>query len=163
LDRADQRRLAGLPPARSSGGRVWSRFAKQVVDQYGGLCHLCDHGGARQADHLVPATERPGRTWKISEFRPAHGAPGNPCPACTELADGPVYCNQLRGMGSVDRARRIIAERTSGGKTPLNPKTPLDVKKPGAPAGDRDAGRVWLPLPAGYPPAVRTRPLRSMN
>jgi hypothetical protein len=41
MDKADKRRLAGLPAARSSGGRVWDRFAKAVVDHYGGLCHLC--------------------------------------------------------------------------------------------------------------------------
>lgn len=141
MDRADKRRLAGLPAARSSGGRVWTRFAKQVVDHYGGLCHLCDHGGAGQADHVIAVTERPDLAWKMSNCRPAHGAPGNPCPVCTELAGGrPVYCNQIRGGLSVDRARRLIAERTSGRKTPLNAKTP------GAPAGQgQDAGRVWLP------------------
>jgi hypothetical protein len=75
----------------------------------------------------------------MSNCRPAHGAPGNPCPVCTGTAGRPVYCNQLRGGLSIERARRIIAELAAGKKNPPR------AEKPGAPAGqDQDAGRVWL-------------------
>lgn len=129
---------ARLPERRNTAhpsGRQWDRFAKYVVDYYAGLCHICNHGGARQADHLTPETERPGMAWKIGDFRPAHGAPGNPCPICSASSDRPVYCNQLRSNGSVERARRIIAERT--GK-----KTPPEREKPGI-RPQPDPGRAW--------------------
>ena len=69
------------------------------------------HGGARQVDHVIPVTEQPGLAYAMSNCRPAHGAPGNPCRECSAAAGRSIHCNQLRGMGSVERARRIIAER----------------------------------------------------
>lgn len=128
MDPAERSRLAGQRRPRPVRGSRWASFARQVVDYYGGLCHLCDHGGARQADHLVPVTENPALAWVMSNCRPAHGAPGNPCPQCG------IYCNQVRGGLSVERARRIIAER-SGARTPPNAETP-GIRDP-------DAGRPW--------------------
>lgn len=145
MDQAESRRLARLPkrrrrPAASSRADA---FAKHVVDYYGGLCHICGCGGARQADHLIPVTERPDLAFKLSNARPAHGAPGNACPVCSPRAGKPVYCNQLRGNGSVERAQRIIAERIAG-------KSPPEARTPGARGGSRpepephpDAGRPW--------------------
>lgn len=89
--------------------RAWARA---VLRTYGEVCWLCGHGGARQADHVQAATERPELEYAVSNGRPAHGAPGNPCPVCSQAAGRGVYCNQLRGMGSVERARRLIRELT---------------------------------------------------
>jgi hypothetical protein len=97
---------------RTAGFR-WTAFARSVIDAYGGVCHICLllHGGARQIDHVQPVTERPDLAYVLSNCRPAHGAPGNPCPQCSAAAGRKIHCNQLRGMGSIERARRIIAER----------------------------------------------------
>jgi hypothetical protein len=114
-----------------SGTRT-DRFAKYVVDYYGGLCHLCEHGGAKQSDHLIPVTERPDLEFDLSNCRPAHGAPGNACPVCE------INCNQVRGGLSVERARRIIAERAG------NEKKPGARNRPGPePREIPDAGRPW--------------------
>jgi hypothetical protein len=103
-----------------------------VVAYYGGLCHLCGHGGARQADHVISVADRPDLAWDLANCRPAHGAPGNPCPVCSPKAGKPVHCNQLRGPMSVERAKRIIAELTGGGEYAPPPAAP-----------DPDAGREW--------------------
>lgn len=100
-------------------------FKRLVFATYGDVCWLCEHGGARQVDHLEPVTEHPELLWDIRNCRPAHGAPGNKCPVCRQ------NCNQLRGWGTPERARRIIAERT-----------PAAARKPEK-APVRDAGRDW--------------------
>jgi hypothetical protein len=99
-----------------------------VVQYYGGLCHICRHGGARQADHLIPLAERPDLAWELSNCRPAHGMPGNRCPVCG------MACNQIRGGLSVERARRIIAERTAQRQR---------TRPQGRPKPDPAAGRPW--------------------
>jgi hypothetical protein len=115
-------------------GRRWETFAAYVVSYYGGLCHLCDHGGARQADHLESVADRPDLAFSLPNCRPAHGAPGNPCRECTLLAGKPVYCNQLRGPMSVERGRRLIAEMTGGGQA---------ARQPERHGPDPAAGREW--------------------
>ena len=140
----DRARLPDRRNAKHASGRQWTRFARYVVDYYGGLCHICGHGGARTADHLIPEAENPDQEWRIEAFRPAHGAPGNPCQVCTAECGRPVYCNNLRGMGSVARARRIIAERKAANQ---GRKTPPEMKMPGARERLPDAGqngREWL-------------------
>lgn len=66
------------------------------------LCWLCNHPGARTADHVITVKD-----WLVmfgsyegvnspANMRPAHGAKGpirNPCPVCGKL------CNQARGAG----------------------------------------------------------------
>jgi hypothetical protein len=115
-------------------GHRWEAFARSVIDYYGGVCHICGCGGAKQPDHLEPVTERPELAFDLSNCRPAHGAPGNPCPQCSAAAGRKIHCNQIRGSMSVTRARRIITEMIAGhaGKR----------KKPAVPAGGT-AGRVW--------------------
>jgi len=107
---------------------VWSRL---VLRTYGDVCHICGHGGARQADHLVDPGTDPEIRYKVSNGRPAHGSArgrgNNPCPVCSQLAGAPVYCNQIRAHGTVERARRIIRERTGHGLA----ETP------------KDSGREW--------------------
>lgn len=112
-------------PGGAPRGHRWDTFARYVIAYYGGVCHLCDHGGARQVDHLEAVTERPELAWVLSNCRPAHGAPGNRCPVCH------LNCNQIRGGYSVERARRIIAERAAA------------VTPPKAAPPDPDAGRDW--------------------
>jgi hypothetical protein len=129
-------------------GRQWTAFVRSVVDYYGGICHICKHGGAKQADHLEPRTERPGAPLRIADFRPAHGAPGNPCPVCTAECGRKIHCNQLRGAMSVERARRIIAEYAQAAKT----GRPVPVRDTGyAAERAREAARPARTPPPGRP------------
>jgi len=89
-----------------------------VIAAHSGICHICGHPGARQADHLESVTDRPDLAWKLSNCKPAHGAPGNRCRVCK------ANCNQLRGGYSVERARRIISEKTGRENPPAARKSP---------------------------------------
>lgn len=123
----------GIPASgsnrRHAKGSRWEAFARGVIQHYGGLCHLCGHGGARSVDHLVVVAERPELEWELSNCRPAHNAPYNKCVVCSAAAGKPIYCNQIRGALSVERAQRLIAERTANG-------APANKTYPGA-------GREW--------------------
>jgi len=115
-------------------GHRWEAFARAVISHYGGLCHICGHGGARQPDHVISIADRPDLAWKLENCRPAHGAPGNPCPVCTAECGRRVFCNQLRGAMSVGRAQRIIAEWREANR---------GARPPGRPEPDTAAGRPW--------------------
>jgi hypothetical protein len=98
-------------------------MVQEAVRRDAGKCHICLHFGAKSADHLVPVTENPARALDMANLRAVHGYPAA-CPECSAAAARSggklVYCNEIRGMGSIDRARRIIGERTglslSGGE-----------------------------------------------
>jgi hypothetical protein len=129
-------------PARSrhgAEGAVWRRISKAVVSRDYGICWICGHAGANEADHVIPVTERPDLSLDASNLKAAHGWPF-PCPVCTPaaLARGgkPVYCNELKGGMSVERARRLIQDRTG-----------LGLGYPGV-AAEAQGEREWLPLPA---------------
>ncbi len=72
-----------------------------MFEIYGTVCHLCGHGGAREADHLIPLRDLPNQTPDPHAMRPAHGAlyrrrdgtvlRDNRCPECGKA------CNQSRG------------------------------------------------------------------
>lgn len=102
-------------PKRASAGRRWRRLVSQVVIRDHGKCWICGHWNAKSADHVVPVTEDPSREWDMANLRAAHGYPAG-CADCTiaaaRLGNGPIYCNEIRQYGSVERARRKIAERT---------------------------------------------------
>jgi hypothetical protein len=126
-------------------GAAWRRIAAFVANRDRGICHICGHPGAGVPDHLVPVTERPDLALKAENMKAAHGyrrsAPGfGACPVCTAAAEKrggkPVYCNELRGMGSVERARKIIESRTG---------LALGVTPEDKPRGERD----WLLLLSG--------------
>jgi hypothetical protein len=116
----------GVAPTR---GARWERFARLVLANYGEVCWLCKHGGARQVDHVESVADRPDLAWDLANCRPAHGAPGNRCPVCHQ------NCNQLRGPMSAERARRKIAERAAAGKG-ARPAQARLKPEPGA-------GRPW--------------------
>ncbi len=80
------------------------------------ICALCGHGGAKTADHVIPARDWPKDPYTgkplpgmddLGNLQPAHGtlAPGvlNRCPVCGLL------CNQSKGAG--DRRPRRPATR----------------------------------------------------
>lgn len=79
-------------------------------------CHLCGHGGARTADHIITVTQwlhLHGTYQGVndpSNLAPAHGTHRynlNPCPDCAALGRNPL-CNQSRGarpLGPQARSR----------------------------------------------------------
>jgi Pyruvate/2-oxoacid:ferredoxin oxidoreductase delta subunit len=98
-------------PKRSAGaeGRSWRRLVAQVVVRDHGRCWVCFHYGAHSGDHVVPDTE--GGLSTPENVKAIHAYPRG-CGVCSSAAGRPVYCNEIKGMGSVERARRIIEERT---------------------------------------------------
>lgn len=117
-----------MPPPKGRpdrpGGRRWARLVALVVARDHGKCWVCCHWAAHSADHVIPVTEDPSREWDLTNLKAVHSWPRG-CPDCTIAAGKPVYCNQLKSMGSVERARRIISERTGldlSGDTPRAPE-----------------------------------------
>lgn len=119
----------GASRPRAAGHR-WEAFARLVFATHGDVCWVCGHGGARQVDHVESVTEHPELIFALSNCRPAHGAPGNACPVCSKAAGIAINCNGIKGGYSLERARRIIAERTGITQPPRKPKT-------------EESGREW--------------------
>lgn len=134
-------------------GSRWTRFSQLVFATYGDTCWICQHGGAKQVDHVESVTEHPELMWTLSNARPAHGAArkGNPCRVCSAAAGTGIHCNQLRGGYSVERARQIIADKTGlviGSVKPAAARGGRTVKRYGEPAeplkpGPSPEGREW--------------------
>ena len=117
-------------------GAVYRRIAAFVVARDRGVCHVCGHSGAKVPDHLAPVAERPDLALDAANMKAAHGylkSGGGECETCSAAAAvhgrGPVYCNEIRGALSVERARRIIEARTG-----------LTLVNGSQPQGERD----WL-------------------
>lgn len=96
-------------------GAVWRRIVTWVVNRDKGICHICTHAGATTADHLISVTERPDLALTHTNLKAAHAYP-HACPVCSEAAERrggkPVYCNEIKQGYSLERARRLIEERT---------------------------------------------------
>jgi hypothetical protein len=106
----------------NAAGRPWLRLVKAVVQRDFGRCWICGHYGAKSADHVVPETE--GGETTLDNLKAAH-AVGSPCTDCSYAAGKPIFCNELKGGYSVERARRKIEERTGlrlGGEAPSGPE-----------------------------------------
>lgn len=67
-----------------------------MQQMYGEVCHICGHGGATEADHLVPITVDPDQPVDPHLMRPSHGSSA-PCPVCVGAGGKPRKCNQERG------------------------------------------------------------------
>lgn len=83
---------------------------------------------------MISVADRPDLEWAASNICPAHGAPGNPCPVCSVECGQKIYCNQLRGAMSVERALRIIAEKREAHQ---------GARPPAREMPDVTAGRPW--------------------
>jgi hypothetical protein len=131
-----------VPPRRSrptryrgrAEGAVWRRIVQHVVSRDFGVCSICRHPGAKSADHVISVTERPDLDLAASNLKAAHGWP-HPCETCSAAAVArggkPVYCNEVKQAMSLERARRVIAERTG---LPLDKDAPAERKA----SGERD-------------------------
>ena len=133
------------------GSHAWDLLRARVFGAYGRACWICGHAGANQVDHVQSYTEHPELAFALSNMRPAHGS-GNRCVTCGQC------CNQVKAGMSVERARRIIAERMAA--------RPAPKRRPAVSASD--AGRDWLgralyracpvPLQAGQSSRARFGP-----
>jgi hypothetical protein len=74
-------------------GRPYRTARQQMFEMYGTLCWICGHGGATDADHLVPISVDSEQPVDPHGMRPAHGVNG--CPTCGRK------CNQERGTRAV--------------------------------------------------------------
>jgi hypothetical protein len=113
-------------------GSIWRRVVKAVVSRDHGLCAICNHPGAESADHVIPVTERPDLALNTANLQATHS---KPCPICTEAAlangwDKPIRCNYIKNSGSIDRARRLIEERTGLKLTDTQEATPDQDGRP---------------------------------
>jgi hypothetical protein len=97
-----------------------------IVNRDHGKCGICGHWAAHSADHIVPVTEDPGREWDTTNLVAAHAWP-KACPDCSIAAGKPIYCNSIKGMGSMERVRRLLEKRTGltlpvGEQAPYRPE-----------------------------------------
>jgi len=76
-------------PINWRSGPDYLRWKKQVFQMWGHHCHLCGHGDAHTADHLIPLSVWSNQPYEPHLSRPAHGVEG--CPTCH------VPCNSSRG------------------------------------------------------------------
>lgn len=83
--------------SRHRAGRPYARARREMFAIYGTVCHICNHEGAGEADHLEPVSLNPGQPVDPHLMRPAHGA-NAPCPTCGRL------CNTERGNRPIQRA-----------------------------------------------------------
>lgn len=107
-------KMAGYESERHPSGAVWNRKKANVIAYYNGICHLCEHPGALQVDHLVPYAETHDDS--LPNLRPAHGTAKtqkNPCPVCK------LNCNNIRGNLSVEAGKRKIAARQGNVTSPV--------------------------------------------
>ncbi|HEY1705515.1 MAG TPA: hypothetical protein VGG75_38000 [Trebonia sp.] len=119
-------------------GAVWRRIVQGVLSRDLRVCWICRHPGANAADHVIPVTERPDLALSAANLRAVHSASragGGECRVCsvaaTVKAGAPVrvFCNEIKGSGSIERARRIIETRTG---------LALGSQSSGKPGGERD-------------------------
>lgn len=83
-------------PRNWRSGGDYIRWAKQVFEMWGHTCHLCKHGEAYTADHLIPVSVWPNQPYSPYLARPAHGVRQpdkvtEGCPTCG------LKCNSSRG------------------------------------------------------------------
>lgn len=117
---------------------MWRRIARHVLDRDRRICWVCNHPGANAVDHVIPYAERPDLELAEHNLKAIHaaGRGAGDCPVCSAASiargGGKIFCNETKGALSVERARRIIREKTG---LPLSPSGSSDRV-----AGERD----WL-------------------
>lgn len=72
---------------------------RRMFHLYGRTCHLCGHGGAGEADLIIPRAKAPYQIISPHIYRPAHGS-NSRCPTCDRC------CNQERGTKPVGEVWR---------------------------------------------------------
>lgn len=127
----------------------WGRIKSFVIQRDMGKCVACGHWGADGIDHVIPRSECAVRG--ISPYDPSNLAAihhSQPCPECAQaaaaLGNKAGHCNQLKGSGSLERARQLISNRTGltiYGVIPTGIQR--NSKAPSKPADDNYGEREW--------------------
>lgn len=89
-----------MPRSRHRTGGPYRKARRLMFAIYGHACHLCGHGGAGEADHLVPISTDTTQPVDPHLMRPAHGS-NYPCRVCKTSTGRPRCCNQERGVGPI--------------------------------------------------------------
>ena len=113
-------------PARPNAGRSGARWRAcriAVIDRDEGICHICGHAGADEADHH-PLSLAELRAAGLDPDDPAHSKAAHGgtrgCPYCPRRPDGrPRRCNQQAG----DRGARRRARPVDRGIVTVDPAT----------------------------------------
>jgi hypothetical protein len=113
-------------------GYRWKIFCQAVFGTYGDTCVVCRHGGARTIDHVIPLAERPDLMFSLENCRPIHGT-RNKCFQCDPVKG--LNCNSVKGGMSLERARRIVAERAGASQISRKKPVPQRVRP--------SEGRPW--------------------
>jgi 5-methylcytosine-specific restriction endonuclease McrA len=91
---------------RHPSGKAWKRIVATVIDHYDGICWLCGHPGALQADHVLQYAE--GGDDSITNLRPAHGTANTQKNRCLTCG---LNCNNIRGNLSPEAGKAKIQRR----------------------------------------------------
>lgn len=78
-------------------GRPYRAARAQMFAMFGHVCHICGHGGAGEADHLVPISVDSAQPIDPAAMRPSHGS-NAPCRVCAGRGGRGRACNQERGV-----------------------------------------------------------------
>jgi hypothetical protein len=90
-----------LPPSLGTTPTKWRRgpryqvWKKRVHALYGDMCHICNHEGAGDADHLIPVS-----VWRNQPYDPTLARPGHGIRGCVQCG---LKCNQVRSNKPIEQ------------------------------------------------------------
>ena len=112
------------PQRRMRSSRRYREFREVMLRRLGDVCWICNHPGATDLDHVVPAAVDPGRMLDPSNVRPAHGVDG--CAFCPPIVTRNGVrrraCNQSRGMDRVRQTAALGVAADGRADLPADPK-----------------------------------------
>jgi hypothetical protein len=92
----------------------WKTIKASVLIAHSGVCHVCQHDGATQVDHLVNVAR--GGSHDVDNLAPIHGTAygANPCPTCGKR------CHKDKTMAE-QSAGRAVSNRNRNRPTEQHP------------------------------------------
>lgn len=84
-------------------GRAIRARNKRIIARHGGICHICGHGGADAADHVIPLAQ--GGPDTEANLLPAHHTEA--CKTCgikcNRVKSGNMVAPVIRRSGALNR------------------------------------------------------------